>query len=194
MTKIIGLTGGIGSGKTTVANLFRKNGVPVYIADEKAKEILDKPETVSQVIDAFGDGVTDGKKVDRKKLAAIVFENPEKLKRLNDIIHPAVKKDFMEWVQNNRDQPIVVKEAAILFESGTNIDCDAVITVTAPFEMRVERVMKRDLVSRDAVLNRIDNQWDESKKAALSDYVIVNTEPASTESQFNKILKKLQNI
>jgi dephospho-CoA kinase len=100
----------------------------------------------------------------------------------------------MEWVQNNRDQPIVVKEAAILFESGTNIDCDAVITVTAPFEMRVERVMKRDLVSRDAVLNRIDNQWDESKKAALSDYVIVNTEPASTESQFNKILKKLQNI
>lgn len=194
MTKIIGLTGGIGSGKTTVANLFRKNGVPVYIADEKAKEILDKPETVSQVIDAFGDGVTDGKKVDRKKLAAIVFENPEKLKRLNDIIHPAVKKDFMEWVQNNRDQPIVVKEAAILFESGTNIDCDAVITVTAPFEMRIERVMKRDLVSRDAVLNRIDNQWDESKKAALSDYVIVNTEPASTESQFNKILKKLQNI
>jgi dephospho-CoA kinase len=194
MTKIIGLTGGIGSGKTIVANLFRKNGVPVYIADEQAKEILDKPETIALVIEAFGSEILDGNKIDRKKLAAIVFDNPEKLQRLNNIIHPAVKKHFIEWVQNNGDQPIVVKEAAILFESGTNVDCDAVIAVTAPLEIRIERVMKRDKISRDDVLNRVENQWDESKKAALSDYVITNIEPSETERQFNEILKKLHNI
>jgi len=96
MTKIIGLTGGIGSGKTTVANLFRNRGIPVYFADEQAKKILDGPETIAAIIATFGDGVFDGQKIDRQKLAAIVFNNPEKLQQLNDIIHPAVQKNFVQ--------------------------------------------------------------------------------------------------
>ncbi len=194
MTKIIGLTGGIGSGKTTIANLFKSRGIPVYIADEEAKKILDKPQTAAAIASAFGDEMLVGEKVDRQKLAAVVFNDPDKLKQLNDIVHPAVRTDFERWVKKNADQPIVVKEAAILFESGTNVDCDAVITVTAPLEIRIRRVMKRDNVPREAVLNRIENQWDEARKASMSDYVIENTDRQTAARQFNEILKKLQNI
>lgn len=194
MAKIIGLTGGIGSGKTTVANLFRKKGIPVYIADDRAKQILDKPEVAAHVAAVFGADIIYDETVDRKKLAAIVFENPEKLRLLNEIIHPAVKADFAIWVQRHDKEPIVVKEAAILFESGTNTDCDAVITVTAPVEIRIRRVMERDKISYNSVLNRIENQWDDAKKVALSDYVIENINPDDTERQFSEILKKLQKI
>jgi len=194
MTKIIGLTGGIGSGKTTVANLFLAHGIPVYIADEQAKKILDKPETIASVTETFGHEMLDGEIVDRQKLAALVFNNPEKLDALNKIIHPAVRKDFVDWVSKHGNQEFVVKETAILFESGTNADCDAVITVVAPLEIRIARVVKRDQVSRESVLNRIENQWDDGRKMALSDYVIENIEPAETERQFNEILKKLHNI
>ena len=194
MTKIIGLTGGIGSGKTTVANLFIAHGIPVYIADEEAKKILDQPEIAAAVASKFGDDVCNGQLVDRRKLAAIVFNNPVKLQQLNSIIHPAVKKHFIQWVKARSGHQMVVKEAAILFESGTNADCDAVITVTAPLEKRIERVMKRDGISREAVLDRIENQWDESKKIALSDFVIDNVDRDATERQFSEILKKLQNF
>lgn len=194
MTKIIGLTGGIGSGKTTVANLFRGYGVPVYIADSAAKKILDKPEITAMVIKTFGETIRDANKIDRQKLAAVVFDNPEKLEQLNAIIHPAVKQDFMDWVAKNSDSDIVIKEAAILFESGTHADCDAVITVTAPVETRIARVIARDKISRDAVLQRIENQWDDKRKAALSDFVIENIDPADTARQVKEILKKLQKI
>jgi dephospho-CoA kinase len=192
MTKIIGLTGGIGSGKTTVANLFRQHGVPVYIADDQAKKILNLPETVESIAQTFGALVISGGKVNREALANIVFENPEKLRLLNNIIHPAVRKDFLDWVKEHESHPIIIKEAAILFESGNDLDCDAIITVTAPLETRIERVMKRDKTSRESVLKRIENQWTDDMRIAKSDYVIENISPAETGRQVSKTLKKLQ--
>src|SRR5690606_7793050 len=124
---IVGLTGGIGSGKTTIANELRNAGVPVYIADDQAKKMLDTPQVTKAVVEAFGDVTTEGR-IDRAKLAAIVFDNPQKLQQLNAIVHPAVKEDFKEWVASHREHPILVREAAVLFESGTHKDCDYVIT------------------------------------------------------------------
>ena len=122
MTKIIGLTGGIGSGKSTVAALMVEKGIPVYIADDAAKQILNRPEIASKIIAIFGADIADRGIIDRKKLAGIVFNRPEKLAQLNAIVHPAVHEDFVSWVETHRNKPFVVKEAAILFESGTNVD------------------------------------------------------------------------
>ncbi len=194
MTKIIGLTGGIGSGKTTVAGIFRSLGVPVYIADEAARKITEKKEVIDQIVAVFGASVLRGVQIDREKLATLVFTDPEKLRQLNGIVHPAVKKDFLEWVENHRDHPVVIKEAAILFESGTDEDCDAVITVTAPIETRINRVLERDKTSREEVLRRIENQWTDAMRIAKSDFVIENVDRYQTERQVNKILKKLHNL
>lgn len=191
MTRIIGLTGGIGSGKTTVANLFRKHGIPVYIADDAAKKILDKPETRESIATAFGNEILRDDRVDREKLAAVVFNDRKKLEQLNDIIHPAVKKDFAGWLEAHRNYPAVIKEAAILFESGTDKDCDAIITVVAPLEIRITRIMRRDNAMRESILKRIENQWPDADRIAKSDYVITNIELPETERQVNEILKKL---
>jgi len=188
-TKIIGLTGGIGSGKTTVAGYFAALGVPVYIADEEAKKLLFLPETVAEVISAFGKDVLSDGLPDRKKLAGLVFNNPQKLAVLNSIIHPRVKKHFTEWVGKHKDKPCVIKEAAILFESGSYKDCDAVILVTAPKEIRLQRVMKRDKVSETEVLARMERQWDDERKAPLSDYVIINIDKEEARLQATEIFK-----
>lgn len=191
--KIVGLTGGIGSGKTTIANELRNAGVPVYIADDQAKKMLDTPKVSQEVSAAFGDVLTNGI-VDRAKLANIVFDNPQKLQQLNSIVHPAVKEDFKQWVGANQNHPILVREAAILFESGTYKDCDFIISVQAPLEVRIERVVNRDGVSREQVLKRINNQWTDEQRAALSDYVIVNTDLSHTQREVAEILKKLKNL
>jgi dephospho-CoA kinase len=191
MTKIIGLTGGIGSGKSTIANHFKSFGIPVYIADEASRNLIEKPEILEQVQSQFGDNVFDGKTLNRQKLARVVFSNPEKLQQLNAIIHPAVKTDFDNWLAEHADAPIIIKEAAILFESGSYKDCDAVITVSVPEEIRIERVMTRDNVTKDEVIRRISNQWTESQRIAKSDYVIDNLDLAKAKHQAEKILKKL---
>ena len=173
-TKIIGLTGGIGSGKSTIAQFFANLGVPVYIADEEAKKILFLPHVVPELEAAFGPGILTAGVPDKAKIAALVFKDPAKLQTLNDIIHPKVAQHFKDWVATHHNKPFVIKETAILFESGSYKDCDAVIMVTAPIEIRIERVMKRDNVSREQVLERIANQWDDQKKADLSNYIIDN--------------------
>jgi dephospho-CoA kinase len=179
MTKIIGLTGGIGSGKSTVAAFFAEKGIPVYIADDAAKAILDQPDVTAQVVAVFGSGITNGSVIDRRKLAAIVFDHPEKLAQLNAIVHPAVRRDFENWVAKHHDKSFVVKEA---------------ITVVAPEEIRIGRVMMRDGVGREEVLKRMRRQWTDAQKVALSDYVIENTDRQFTRRQVNEILKKLQKI
>ena len=194
MPKIIGLTGGIGSGKSTVADYFRKSGIPVYIADDQAKKIMDKPEVSKLVIETFGNEILTSGTIDRKKLAAVVFNDAEKLAQLNAIIHPAVKSDFQNWISNHQKEPFLIKEAAILFESGSDQDCDFVITVTAPVEIRIKRVMDRDKASYEAVLNRIANQWTDEQRIAKSDFVISNVNISETEAEINKILKKLRNF
>jgi len=192
MTKIIGLTGGIGSGKTTVARYIASQGIPVYIADEEAKKVMNTPDVVSLVAKAFGDTVLENGVINRQKLAQLVFNAPEKLQQLNNIIHPKVKQDFENWVQKHHNHPFVIKEAAILFESGSYQFCDKIITVTAPENVRLQRVMSRDSVTKDQVLARMQNQWKEEEKIALSDYVIQNINIEDTKSQVDNILKTLK--
>ena len=159
MTKIIGLTGGIGSGKTTIAKHLISLGIPVYIADDKAKKILLLPEILKSLKLVFGNAIFEGEILNKDKLSAIVFNNPKKLKQLNQITHPVIKKDFDNWLKANENFPLVVKEAAILFESGSYKDCDVIITIVAPIEERIHRVMTRDNTNSEAVLSRINYQW-----------------------------------
>jgi dephospho-CoA kinase len=193
MTKIIGLTGGIGSGKTTIARLFEAEGIPVYIADDEAKKIMILSETIHLVGEYFGQDVIVNHQIDRKKLSEIVFNHPEKLKELNKIIHPLVKNHFDDWVKKQKS-PFVIKEAAILFESGSYKYCDQIITVIASEETRIKRVMARDNSTKEAVLDRIKNQWSDSQKTSKSDYIIENENLNEAKLQFKEILKKLKNL
>lgn len=193
MSKIIGLTGGIGSGKTMVANYIKSLGIPVYIADDEARTVMDTTEVIQMIATEFGKEVLSEGKINRKALAGIVFNNPEKLKRLNSIVHPKVKKHFDSWVNTHKNHPLLFKEAAILFESGSYKDCDAVITVTAPIEIRLQRVMDRDKTDKESILKRIENQWTDEKRIAQSDYVIHNLSVEDTKKQVNKILNLLKN-
>lgn len=167
-TRVIGLTGGIGSGKTTIANYFKSQGVPLYIADNEAKAILYTPAAIKEVQEAFGDDVMTDDLPDRAKLAALVFNEPDKLQKLNSIIHPKVLEHFKEWLAAHSDAKFVIREAAILFESGRYKDCDKIILVTAPKEIRIKRVMERDNISREKVLERMNAQWDDEKKQRLA--------------------------
>lgn len=192
MTKIIGLTGGIGSGKTTVANYFKELGFPVYIADEEAKKISETSAIKSTIQAVFGLEATTGSNLDRKKLAAIVFNNPEKLNQLNAIIHPAVQVHFNNWFSKHSNAPFVIKEAAILFESGNDKMCDSIITVTAPIDSRISRVMLRDATSKEDVLNRMNNQWTDKKRIEKSTYIIENTDSSKVKSQVDEIIKMIR--
>lgn len=193
MTKIIGLTGGIGSGKTTVARYIASQGIPVYIADEEAKKIMDTSEVLKLIAETFGANLIENGTINRQKLAQLVFKNSKKLQQLNNIIHPKVKQDFDNWVQKHHNHLFIVKEAAILFESGSYKYCDKIITVTAPKSVRLQRVMQRDGISEDQVLARMQNQWTEEDKIALSDFVIQNINIEDTKSQVDNILKTLKN-
>ena len=177
MIATVGLTGGIGSGKTTIANLFALHfSIPIYIADTKAKELVANNKQLQQEIvtllgeDAFVEG-----RYNTSFVAQEVFSNKEKLDKLNAIIHPYVQQDFLQWKQSQQ-APYVIKEAAILFESGSYRDCDFIIMVTAPLEERIKRVMLRDKIDRETVEKRIKNQWNDEKKIELSTFVIENRE------------------
>ncbi|MGC4039325.1 MAG: dephospho-CoA kinase [Flavobacterium sp.] len=193
MTKIIGLTGGIGSGKTMVAKYIESLGYPVYIADDEAKKLMDTPQVILEVVSVFGNDVLADGKISREKLAAIVFNNPDKLQKLNRIIHPKVKEHFDNWVRENKIFPLVFKEAAILFETGGDKYCDAVITVTAPIDTRLQRVMERDKTDKEAVLKRMNSQWADEQRVAKSDFVIQNISVNETYKQIKQILNLLIN-
>ena len=191
MTKIIGLTGGIGSGKTTIANHFIAAGIPVYIADDEARKIMQSAAIINEIKNVFGNAIFEKGILNREKLAQIVFSTPKKLKLLNSIIHPAVKKHFDNWVLDHKNNSFVIYEAAILFESGSYKNCDKIITVTAPLETRIQRVIQRDKTTREQVLKRINAQWNDDQRIAKSDFVIENQTPEITKSEVGKILKIL---
>lgn len=193
MSKIIGLTGGIGSGKTMVANYIKSLGIPVYIADDEAKKIMTTAKVVNSIKNEFGNEVVENGKLNREILSKIVFNNPEKLQKLNSIIHPEVKKHFDNWLEKNKKHPLLFKEAAILFESGSYKYCNKIITITAPIETRIQRVMEREKTDRNSVLIRMHNQWTDEQRIAKSDYVIQNLTVADTKAQVDKILKILKN-
>lgn len=191
MAKVIGLTGGIGSGKTTIANYFNELGVPVYIADDAGKKVMQFESVKTQIKSTFGDALFENEILNRAKLAEIVFNNAEKLAALNAIVHPAVKNDFELWLKEKVAFQYVIYEAAILFESGRYKDCDLVITVTAPEEIRIERVLKRDNTTREQVLSRIKMQWNDEKRISLSNFVINNSNLKIAKEEVVKILKIL---
>ena len=192
MTKIIGLTGGIGSGKTTITAFFKEMGIPVYIADDEAKKIMQSAEIITAIKNAFGESLFENNVLYRAKLADIVFNDADKLTVLNSIVHPAVKKDFQHWLSQNKNEAFVVYEAAILFESGKYKEFDYIVTVTAPEEVRIERVMKRDNTTREHVLSRMKMQWDDKKRISLSNFVINNSNLKIAKEEVVEILKILK--
>lgn len=171
----VGITGGIGAGKSTVARVFEKLGVPVYYADHRAKALMvENAKLIEQIKETFGDDIYKDGELDRAKLAQVVFNNPHKLEKLNKLVHPTVREDFIAWASKHKTKPYVLEEAAILFESGAYKLMDKIIAVTSPQDMRIERVMKRDNITREAVLARMANQWKDEEKIALSDYIVQN--------------------
>lgn len=175
--KKIGLTGTIGSGKSLVAGIFSHLGVPVYHADLRARALMETPEITERLASDFGKEIITASGIpDRKKLAEVVFSSPEKLALLNSIIHPLVKSDFESWCLDHQQHRYILHEAAILFESGFAGYFDKIITVYAPEELCIERVMERDKMSREEVLKRMSHQWPASEKVRLAHFVIVNDE------------------
>jgi len=192
--KIVGLTGGIGSGKTTVAIFFKALGVPIYIADVEAKKLMVKNTKLKNKITAlFGLDSYQNGELNRKYIANLVFKDPEKLEDLNNLVHPAVAEDFKQWV-SAQNAVYVVKESALLFETGDYKNCDVVILVKAPLDERVKRVIKRDNTSRELVMERIYQQWPDEKKESLSDYIIENSDILLTKNLVSNINVKLLNI
>ena len=192
MTKIIGLTGGIGSGKTTVANEFLALGVPVYITDLEAKKLMQSDSVLDQIKAEFGDTVFENGILIREKLSEIVFNDNKKLAKLNSIVHPAVKQHFREWLLEHKNNPIVIYESAILFESGSYKECDFVVNVEAPLEVRIQRVIERDKTTREKVLERIKNQWNDEEKSSKSDFIVKNTSMEAIKIEIVKILNFLR--
>lgn len=189
--KIVGLTGGIGSGKTTVSAMFADLGVPVYNSDRQAKELMQtSSELREQITELLGKEAYREGELQRQYIAKKVFRSPELLRQLNEIVHPAVKKDFSDWA-SIQEYPYVIQEAAILFENGSHPAFDKMILVTAPVEERIARIQKRDGSTREAILDRMQHQWEDTRKEALSDYVIENTNLERTRDQVAAIHAEL---
>lgn len=184
---IVGLTGGIGSGKTTVARLFKNLGIPIYIADESAKELLASSEELrTKITQLLGNNAYNDKGLNSTYIAEKVFNDKDLLSDLNQIVHPAVQTNFLKWYKT-QDAPYVIKEAAILFENGAYKKCDYMILVTAPLQVRINRVRKRDNTTEEAVLDRIKNQWGDAQKMSLSDAVIENNTLSALEESVLRI-------
>lgn len=172
----VGLTGGIGSGKSTVAKIFETLGIPVYYADHASKRLMNENEGLKRSIqEHFGKETYTNGELNRKHLSSLVFNSPEKLSLLNSIVHPATIKDAEAWMQQ-QTSPYAIKEAALIFESGSQEHLDKVIGVYAPATIRINRVMQRDNISREEVISRMNKQINEEIKMRLCDYVITNDE------------------
>ena len=185
---IVGITGGIGGGKSTLSDLLREKGFFVYDTDFEAKRLQSEhPEIRQRLIDLFGENIYVDQQLDRKKLADIVFKNSGLLSGLNKIIHPFVRKDFTEWKCKHSNEKYLFVESAIMFESGLYNEMDKIIVVTAPENVRIERVMKRDGVSAEKVLARMKNQLSEEEKIKRAD-IVLNSEG---ENVPNKNIEKL---
>ncbi len=173
----VGITGGIGSGKTTVCHIFELLGIPVFYADTEAKKLMVEHKGVkSEIIAIFGEeAYTENGQLNRRHISNIAFQANEKLELLNGVVHPAVKEAFLEWAAQQKS-PYVLKEAALLFESKSYLDNQYNILVSSPLETRIERVMKRDSTSREKVLERIAKQLPEEDKIKLADFIIYNND------------------
>ncbi len=192
---VVGLTGGIGSGKTTVARFFKAYGIPVYIADDEAKSLMLKAPIKSEITALFGQkAYTVSGQLNRKYLSSQVFKDKDLLQKLNAIVHPRVRADFKQWA-SKQNAPYVLYEAAILFESGQHRNlADYSILVTAPKQDRILRVKKRDQISEKQIEARMENQWSDERKKSLADWVIDNRDLASTQSAVYEIHHRLLDL
>lgn len=189
----VGITGGIGSGKTTVCRVFETLGIPVFYADTVAKEIMVTDQVlIDGVTKTFGkESYFDNGKLNNKHIAAIVFNNKTELDKLNALVHPAVFRAFRDWEKGiAQTAPYTLKEAALLFESESYKMCNTSVLVTAPLEIKVNRVIKRDAVTREQVLARMDKQFTDEKKLKMADHFIVNDEEHSIIAQVLILHKK----
>lgn len=192
MMKIVGLTGGIGSGKTTVANLFSELNVPIYIADKEAKALMNKSKVIKRkLIQLFGKDAYKAEELNRPYLAEQIFNDKNLLQQMNAIVHPKVASHFKRWMKKQA-APYCIKEVAILFENGSYVNCDKVITVIAPLEIRISRVLQRDQTTTSKIKAIIKNQWQDQERMKLSDYVISNDDNLQhLKYQINEIHQKL---
>lgn len=190
--KIIGLTGGIGSGKTLVGQLFQQKGISVYNSDDRAKQLMNSNEDLIHKMKlAFGEEAYSENGLNRKFISEKVFNQPALLQKLNQTVHPYVFDDFKNWLTQESGK-FVVKEAAILFESGSYKDCDWIISVVADEEKRIQRVMERDDISREDVVKRITSQWTDAQKIQKSTYFIENNaSKEDLEFVFEKLYQEL---
>ncbi len=184
----VGITGGIGSGKSTVCRVFELLEVPVFYADDVARKLQDTDVQVREKMTALlGKEIFTNDVLNRKLVAEKVFVDKNLLSQLNQIIHPATINEFNKWKENYIDKPYILKEAAVLFESESHKGLDAIIVVTAPEELRIERIIKRDKTSKAQIIDRMKNQMAEEKKIARADYLIVNDESSAIIPQIMKI-------
>jgi dephospho-CoA kinase len=192
----IGITGGMGAGKSTVCKVFSQIGISIYDADSRAKWLMNNdPELKEAIRKSFGwDSYTRKDDLNRDYLAKVVFNNEEKLKNLNSIVHPAVMKDFELWTQEHKDEPYSLKEAALLFESDSYKNLHKVIVINSPIETRIERVVKRDHVKREDVLKRIENQSTDRERMKKADWIIYNDGVHSLIEQTMKIHHQILEI
>ena len=189
--KIIGLTGGIGSGKSKILSVFSSYGIPCYESDRRAKWLMQEDvELKSQIKFLFGDHIYENDQFNQRKLAKLVFANKGKLEALNSLVHPKVKIDFKSFV-NQLETPYIIKEVAILFETGGEKDCDATILVTAPEKLRLQRVLNREKTNSMDIKSRMNNQWNDEKKIPLADYIINNIDWDKTLIKIDEIHQKL---
>ena len=190
----VGLTGGIGSGKSTVAEMFRELGVPVYDSDEEAKHLMATSEDIKQQIVAlFGKEAYLDEELNRKHIASKVFSDRGKLEELNSIIHPAVRTHFIEW-RKGQTAPYVVQESALIFESGIQSMYDFVVLVTAPLDIRIKRVMERDDVAMEKVQDRIENQMGDHEKISLADFMVENVDLETTRKKVTELHNTLSKL
>lgn len=189
----IGITGGIGSGKSVVTKIFKILGIPVLDADQFAKDLMQNNESVKmQLTQTFGACIFEDGLLDRKRLSAMVFNNKSLLEKLNNIVHPAVKKYGLAWMES-QESPYVIKEAALFFESGSCKDMDVMIGVSAPFELRLKRAVQRDHVSEEEIQKRMAAQMNEEEKMKKCDFIIYNNEQQSLIEQVLHLHNKFLN-
>lgn len=190
---IICITGGMGSGKSYVAKIFETIGYPVYYSDTRAKQMYLHPEIKEQIINLLGkDAYLNDYQINKKYIANKIFSDKNLLNQLNSIIHPAVKKDFEKFVQENTFHKIIFKESALIFEQGIQNTCNKIILVTAPEELKIKRIQQRDSLTTQEIIARVNHQWTDDKKIPLSDYVIVNDEKQPLLPQIVSVLENIK--
>ena len=192
----VGVTGGIGVGKTTVGQIFETLGAPIYKSDDRAKILMNSNDQLkSQIIEAFGyDAYNRDKHLNRSYLATVVFNNPKKLQVLNSLVHPAVLEDYRNWFSEQNNVPYTIKEAALMFETDSHKSMDCIIVVTCPINLRIDRIVKRDHMKRDEVLKRIENQMSDKQRLEKAQYRVKNDGKQSIIKQTIDLHHKFLNL